>query len=272
MKINNEKVVVILANPTEAKVPDPSSGGAYSVIDCDADNTGGSATKGIQDTVDAAAYHPHSIVYVPSGLCTIGNLLIRVRTPLYLAGGSVLGFTGDSSDYTTLYTKSDIGLGTWWIQTEFNSTDIKVYARGTIDGNSYNTHSAKFMADLLVTVGRKNFSCDGVLVRGSSFWAVRPIQVEDALFTNLKILDPHDVTQDDGTDVDESQRLTVRRAIAIANDDSFSTKTWPYKVDTTAPYLYSPRPLEGVLFDSCLAWTDCYGYKVGQGDYKAKTM
>jgi hypothetical protein len=39
-------------------------------------------------------------------------------------------------------------------------------------------------------VGTKNFSCDRVLVRGSSFWAVTPIQVEDALFINLKILDP----------------------------------------------------------------------------------
>ena len=55
----------------------------------------------------------------------------------------MLRFTGDSSEYTTLYTKSDIGPGTWWIQTEFNSTDIKVYGRGTIDGNGYNTRSAK---------------------------------------------------------------------------------------------------------------------------------
>ena len=143
MKTNNEKGLVILANPTEANMPDPSSGGVYSVLDYDADNTGGSVTKGIQDTMDAAAYHSHSIVYVPSGLYTIGNLLIRVRTPLYLAGGSVLRFTGDSSEYTTLSTKSDIGPGTWWIQTEFNSTDIKVYGRGTIDGNGYNTRSAK---------------------------------------------------------------------------------------------------------------------------------
>ena len=169
MKTNNEKGLVILANPTEANVPDPSSGGVYNVLDYDADNTGGSVTKGIQDTMDAAAYHSHSIVYVPSGLYTIGNLLIRVRTPLYLAGGSVLRFTGDSSEYTTLYTKSDIGPGTWWIQTEFNSTDIKVYGQGTIDGNGYNTRSTKFMADQLVPVGTKNFSCEEVLVRDSSF-------------------------------------------------------------------------------------------------------
>ena len=94
----------------------------------------------------------------------------------------------------------------------------------------------KFMADQLVPVGTKNFSRDGVLVRDSSFWAVTPIQVEDALFTNLKTLGSHDVTQDDGIDVDKSQRLTVRLAIAIANDDSFPPKTWPYGVSTTVPY------------------------------------
>ena len=69
-------------------MPEPSSGGVYSVLDHGADNAWGSVTKGIQDTMDAAAYYPHGIVYVPSGLYTIGNLLIRVRTPLYLAGGS----------------------------------------------------------------------------------------------------------------------------------------------------------------------------------------
>ncbi len=265
IKINDEKEFVVMIDPTETDVPNPAGTGVYNVLNYNTDNTGAAITTGIQAAMDAAAQHPGSIVYVPAGLYLIGNLMLRNHTSLYLAGGSVLRFTGNPSDYTTLYTKSDLGPGTWWIQTEFDSTNIKVYGRGTIDGNGYNTRKNKFMADLLVPVGTTNFKCDGVLVRDSSFWAVVPIQVEDALLTNIKILDRHDVTQDDGIDVVESQRVTVRRAIAVANDDSFSAKTWPYQVGTTVPYPYTPRPQNDVLFEDCLAWTDCYGYKIGQG-------
>jgi polygalacturonase len=270
VKINDEKEFVIMVDPAEVDVPDPSADGVYNVLDYNADDSGKSVTKGIQDAIDAASKKPGSTVYVPPGLYQIGNLLIRNQTSLYLAGGSVLRFTGNPSDYKTLYTKSDIGPGTWWIQTEFGSTDIKVYGRGTIDGNGYNTRKNKFMADLLVPVGTKNFECDGIIVRDSSFWAVTPIQVHDALLTNLKILDRHDVTQNDGVDVVESQRVTVRRAIAISNDDSFSAKTWPYKVGTTVPYPYSPKPQYDILFDNCIAWTTCFGYKIGQGVFEVQ--
>ncbi|RYP19043.1 hypothetical protein DL767_009715 [Monosporascus sp. MG133] len=265
VKINDKKQFVILADPSEKGAPNPAGKGVYNVLDYGADNTGGSVTKGIQKAMDEASKSPGNVVYVPPGLYTIGNLLLRNQTSLYLAGGSVLRFTGNPDDYITLYTKSDLGPGTWWIQTEFDSTDIKVYGPGTIDGNGYNTRKNKFMADILVPVGTKNFKCDGVLVRDSSFWAVTPIQVEEATFTNLKILNRFDVTQDDGVDVVESTKVRVMRAIAIAKDDSFSTKTWPYKIGTTIPYPYPPRPLKDVFFDDCLAWTDCYGYKVGQG-------
>ena len=268
VKINDEKELVILADPTETDVPNPSASNVYNVLNYGADNKGTSVTKGIQSAMDAAEKHPGSIVYVPPGVYLMGNLRLRNQTSLYLAGGSVLRFTAVATDYKTLFNKSDLFYGTWWIQTDIDTTDIKVYGRGTIDGNGYNTRQAKYLADLLVPVGTKNFKCDGVLVRDSSFWAVVPIQVEDALLTNIKILDRFDVTQDDGIDVCESQRVTVRRAIAIANDDSFSTKTWPYNTGTTVPYPYAPRPLSDVVFDNCLAWTDCYGYKVGQGVFE----
>ncbi len=232
VKINDAKEFVVLIDPAETDVPSPTGSGIYNALDYKADNTGGSITKGIQAAMDAAAKQPGSIVYVPPGLYLVGNLLLRNHTSLYLAGGSVLRFTGNPPDYTTLYNKSDLGPGTWWIQTEINSTDIKVYGRGTIDGNGYNTRQKKFLASLVVPVGTTNFRLDGVLVRDSSFWAVTPIQSEHVYLVNLKILNRQDVTQDDGVDVCESTRVTVRRTIAIANDYSFSAKAWPYAVGT----------------------------------------
>ena len=144
VKINDEKEFIIMIDPTETDVPDETASDVYNVLDYGADDTGASITTGIQTALDAAVEHPGSIVFVPPGLYLIGNLLLRNQTSLYLAGGSVLRFTGNGSDYTTLYTKSDLGPGTWWIQTEIGSTNIKLYGRGTIDGNGYNTRANGF--------------------------------------------------------------------------------------------------------------------------------
>jgi len=265
IKLNDAKEFVVLIDPPEKDVPDSSGSGIYNVLSYNADKTGKTVTKAIQKALDAAGNSPGGIVFVPPGLYLVGNLVIPSDTSLYLAGGAVLRFTGNPSDYTTMYTKSDLGPGTWWIRTVPGSANIKVYGRGTIDGNGFNTRKNKFMSSALVPAGTLNFRADGILVRDSSFWAVMPVQSEGVYLVNLKILDRFDVTQNDGVDVCESTRVTVRRTIAIANDDSFSAKTWPFQTGTTVPYPYPPRDLKNVLFDDCLAWTRCYGYKIGEG-------
>ena len=271
VKIDEEKEFVILADPPETDAPNPTASNVINVLNHGADNTGSGITTGIQDSLHVAASAPGSIVYVPEGLYVIGNLIIPNNTSLYLAGGSVLRFTANKADYTTHFTKSGLGDGTWWIRTAFNTDNIKVYGRGTIDGNGAVSQKGGFIADLLVPVGTTNFRADGPLIRDGSFWAVTPIQCTGAYLVNLKILNRHDVGQDDAVDVCESERVTVRRSIGISLDDSFSAKTWPYKRGTTVPYPYEPRPNKDILFDNCLAWTDCYGYKLGQGAYEDMT-
>ncbi|KZW00727.1 pectin lyase-like protein [Exidia glandulosa HHB12029] len=271
VKLDNEMEFAILADPQEKNVPKLGASNVFNVLDYKADNTGKAITTGVQDAMDAAAKKPGSIVYVPPGLYYIGNLILRNQTSLYLAGGSVLRMTGKPADYRKMYTKSDLGPGTWWIYTEPNSQDIKVYGRGILDGNGKTLRTNnRYIASVLVPSGTKNFTFDGPIVRDSAFWAVNVVQIQDSLFTNLKVLDRFDVTQNDGIDINESQRVTVKRAIAIANDDSFSTKTWAYNDGTSVPYPYKPRPNKDILFDDCLAWTRCYGYKVGQGAWEAQ--
>lgn len=272
VKINDEKEFIILADPSETDVPETTASDVYNVLSYKADNTGGTTTKGVQDALDAAAGHVGSIVYVPPGLYIVPNLHIHSQTSLYLAGGAVLRMSDNPDDYEHLFYKSDDGNGTWWIRTDTGSKDIKVYGRGTIDGNGQTLFhlEPRFIADLLVPVGTTNFKCDGILVRDASFWAVVPIQVTTASMTNIKVLDRFNIGQNDGIDVVESTDVIIDRAIAITNDDSFTTKTWPYNVGTTVPYPYQPRPLRNVVFRNCIAWTNCYGYKVGQGVYESQ--
>jgi polygalacturonase len=121
-----------------------------------------------------------------------------------------------------LWTKDGVGPGTWWIQTEFGSTNIKVYGRGTMDGNGFHAQKvSKFVSNYLVPIATKNFQFDGPLLRDGSFWTVTVIQSEDVNFRNLKVINRRDIGENDGIDVVESSCVTVTRAISIAWDDSF---------------------------------------------------
>ncbi|KAK3215171.1 hypothetical protein GRF29_19g2469142 [Pseudopithomyces chartarum] len=263
VKLNNLKELVIMIDRHEKDAPPSKGVGIMNVLNHGADNTGKAVTDGIQKTLDAAGKKPGTIVYVPPGVYLIGNLIIPSQTSLYLAGGSVLRMTGNKSDYKVYFTKSVIGDGTWWIRTAYDSKDIKIFGRGTIDGNAKATIQSKLVAHLVMPIATTNFQMDGVLVRDGSYWTVTPTQVTGAKLTNIKILNNINGKQNDGIDVVESTNVKVWRAIAIGNDDSFSTKTWPDGADT--PYPYKHRGLSDVSFDSCVAWTRCYGYKVGQG-------
>lgn len=266
-KIDKNRELVLLIDRMESDAPPSKGNGIMNVLNHGADNTGKAITDGIQKALDAAGKKPGTTVYVPAGVYLIGNLKIPSQTSLYLAGGSVLRMTGKKADYKVMYKKSDLGDGTWWISTAFDSKDIRIYGRGTIDGNADEMKKDKLIASMVVPVGTTNFKMDGVLVRDSSFWAVIPTQVKDAKLTNIKILNNINGKQNDGIDVQESTNVKVWRAIAIANDDSFSTKTWMKDEGTTVPFPYDPQPLRDVSFDNCIAWTRCYGYKVGQGVY-----
>ncbi|EJD54216.1 pectin lyase-like protein [Auricularia subglabra TFB-10046 SS5] len=265
IKIDDLKEFVALSDPLETDVPSLSSASTFNAADYGADNTGKNLTHGIQKALDAAGKKPGSVVFVGPGLYLSGNIVIPTQTSLYLHGDAVLHFTGHKADYKVLYKKPDLVEGTWWISTAKDSTGIKLYGRGTIDGNGHYTRSQKFMASLVVPSGTTGFVMDGPLVRESSFWSVNVVQVTNALIKNVKILNRFDVTQDDGIDINESSHVTVRHVISIANDDSFSVKTWREETETSAPYPYAPRIIDDVVFDDCLAWTLCFAYKIGEG-------
>jgi len=189
IKINNLKEFVVCVDPLETDVPPSSGAGIFNVLQYGADDTGAGITKGIQSALDAAGKIPGGTVYVPPGLYYVGNLKVPSQTSLYLAGGAVLRFTGNPSDYTTLYNKTGLLPGTWWIQTEFGSKDIKIYGRGTIDGNGHTSRIGnKFIADMVVPVDTTNFIFDGPLIRDSSFWALTPIQSTNVALKNVKSL------------------------------------------------------------------------------------
>jgi polygalacturonase len=229
-------------------------------------------TTPVQAALDAAsrygspAGHARGVVYVPRGVYVVGNLTLRSNTSVYLEAGAVLRVAPDKSLYTVdAFKESQHRDLTWWIRTEFGSSNIRLYGRGTLDGNGMAATRAGFGTYIVVPIATSHFSLDGLTIRESGTWAVIPTRSNDLSFTNMKIFNRFDMGENDGIDVIESQDVTVRRGIGIALDDPYSTKTWPKGIGITKNWPGEPEELQHVTFDGLVSWTYCYGYKVGQG-------
>jgi hypothetical protein len=272
VRLNDSRALVIAADPMETDKPAASGTGIYNVTHAPylADATGASkATASIQRAIDDAAAYAggQGIVYVPAGIYLIGNLELKSDVALYLEGGAVLRFTGVKSDYTVHWYKDsqkrDI---TWWLHTSVGADNVKIYGRGTIDGNGkYSTTTHNFANNILVPMAATNFTLDGPIVRDSGSWAITPARSNDLTFRNFKMFNRLDMGENDGIDINESQNVVVQHAIGIGLDDPFTTKTWDQTVDISRSWPGTPEPVKNVVFDDLISWTVCYGFKVGMG-------
>jgi hypothetical protein len=270
IKINEMKELVIAADPQEKDKPASSGKGIFNVSTSgyNADATGSIlSTKAIQKAIDDASAFHKGIVYVPAGIYKIGNLNLKSNMSLYLEGGAVLRFTGRRADYVYKARKASQNRDlTWWIYTDSGAHDIKLYGRGTLDGNGkYSTEVGHIGNHILAIMAAQNFLFDGLIVRDSGAWGIIPTRSKNIVFRNIKIFNRFDMGENDGMDVMESENVLVRHGIGIALDDPFSTKTWEQNTDLCRNWPGHPLPQKHIVFDDLLSWTYCYGYKVGQG-------
>lgn len=122
--------------------------------------------------------------------------------------------------------------------------------------------------NLVVPIATSHFVMEGIVIRESSGWAVVTVRSNDLAFRNLKLFNSLGMGENDGIDICESQDVVVQNAIVISLDDPFSTKAWKEDTDIASgkvPWPGNPEPVRNVLFEDTIAWTLCYGYKIGQG-------
>lgn len=139
VKINDLKELVVAADAAEFNVPHSYGKGIFNVSGpaYRADHTGRTlTTKALQKAINDASAYKNGVVYVPAGVYKIGNLQLKSNSSLYLEGGAVLLFSGNPADYTFSARKASQNRNlTWWIYTDSGAHDIKIYGRGTLDGN-----------------------------------------------------------------------------------------------------------------------------------------
>ncbi|PST82891.1 coagulation factor 5/8 type domain-containing protein [Pedobacter yulinensis] len=269
IKLNNLPELVIAADPLEKDVPPPAGSGIFNVADrYHADQTGKTlATAAVQKAIDDAAAFRNGTVYVPPGVYKLGNLKLKSNTRVYLAGGAVFLFSGRREDYTIHARKKSQNRDlTWWISTDSGAHDIKLFGRGTLDGNGkYATETGRVGNHILAIMHGNRFVLDGLVIRESGAWAVIPTRSKNIRLKNFKLFNRFDMGENDGVDVMESRNVRIEHAIGIALDDPFSTKTWEQDTDLCRNWPGRPLPQRNILFRDLLSWTYCYGYKIGQG-------
>ena len=267
VQINGLKRLVIGVDGAETDVPPPAGAGIFNVTNApyNADNTGMTkASAAIQSAINDASAYGHTngqgIVFVPAGIYLSGNLQLKSNVALYLQGGSLIRCTGNPADYSTNETFGPLSTGMWFLYAT-NGANMKIYGRGTVDADgSFMVYQQNFAVNTLMPLNCTNFTADGITFRDSGGWAIIPSIGGNMTFKNLKIFNQLSVGNADGLDVNCAHDVTVSNCIAIGLDDCYSTKTY-----TNIPWAGVSTVDSNLLFDSCIAWTICYGFKVGQG-------
>ncbi|WP_217592383.1 family 16 glycoside hydrolase [Cohnella sp. GbtcB17] len=278
VKINDlKKKLVIAADPLETDIPASSGAGIYNVTQApyNADKTGATMASGaIQRAIDDANQAGGGIVFVPAGVYKSGNLTLKSNVTFYVAGGAVIVGTGKGEDYAIDFRKDSRNAdGTYFIRTAVNSSNITVRGRGTIDGNGIAMRERKMPApnknegllnNLLVPIATTNFTFDGLTLRDAGFWSFMVVRSDHVTIKNLKGFQDLYKIENDVIDINESQDVLVKHAIAISDDDTYSTKTW-LQTGMSSGWPGALEHLENVVFDDALAWTRCAAFKVGMG-------
>lgn len=288
-RTKHRKRLVIAADPLETNIPASSGPGIYNVTAAPyhADTTGATITSNaIQRAIDDANQAGGGTVYIPAGVYKSSNLTLKSNVTFYLAGGAVIVGTGRGEDYRNDFRKDTISDGTYFITTAVNSSNITMRGRGTIDGKGIEMRSRKmvnpprkeglpeerqhkngegFINNLLVPMQTSNFTFDGLILRDGGFWAFMVVRSDHVKITNYKgFQSVYGPIEEDAMDINESQDVLVKHAIAISNDDTYSTKTWPQK-GMSKDWPGAIEQLERVTFDDSLAWTRAAAFKIGMG-------
>ena len=270
ISVNNVKPFALCMDPPETDVPPSSGPGIFNVLGSpyNADNSGLNLTgAALQSAVnDASAYghaHGRGIVYVAAGVYLSGNLQLANNTALYLQSGAVIRCTGNPRDYT----KNSPLLGSFanrkvpgtWLLYATNGVNIKLYGRGTIDGNGYYMALSNHFGDNLLMLNCTNFAAEGITFRDAGGWGIVAGQSANIAFTNVKIFNNLSVAEDDCMDIVNSENVTISKIFGIAGDDTISTKTY---------YNYPFSGLQGDLnisISDSFLWSQYVACKIGWG-------
>jgi hypothetical protein len=275
VSVDDLRKLVVAVDPGETEKPRSSGNGIYNVTAApySADPTGAKpATEAIQRAFDDAGKDStkKGLVYVPAGVFNLTELKLGSDVSLYLEGGAVLRCDGARDELKVRYRKKSQNRdGTWFIYTADGAKNVRIFGRGTIDANgNWLEHERNLTNHAVLPMNCTGFVMDGPVIRDSGLWGVVVANSKNVSLRNTKHFNHLDRGEDDCIDICNSQDVRVERSIAISLDDPYSTKTWAPDNDLTRQWTGSFEANRNVVMDDCVAWTRCFGFKIGAGVWR----
>ncbi|MCK4853706.1 MAG: sulfatase-like hydrolase/transferase, partial [Bacteroidales bacterium] len=260
--INEHEKLIVLADPTEKKIPVLGDPGITDILDYDVDQTGqAESTNQIQKAIDQINMDGGGTLYFPPGIYKTRTLFVKDNVNIYLAGGASVMGTGVKTDYPE-YDPGKLKSITYVFKIE-NASNIKIYGRGTIDGlgvqlagNVDNINDAPLKIRAVSTHNSSNIAVEGIIARELTSWAVPFYHSDHIKASHVKVLDYLHLKNSDGINMCASQFGLVENCFVMVGDDSYCSKG------------HEGEPTHDIIFRNSVAWSSTRGVTLGMQAYE----
>jgi polygalacturonase len=223
-------------------------------------------TAAIQRAIDAASSAGGGTVWFAPGRYVTGTILLKSGVTLDLAQGATLLGSTDPADYRLLEPFVDAVGATrgYALIGCVDAHSIGVTGAGAIDGRGAALQASGGKGPsarpfLLLCLRSTAIVVEGVSLVNSSAWTMHVFQCSDVTISHISIRSLG-LANNDGIDIDSSQRVHVEGCTIETGDDAICLKTT------------SSNPCNDITVKGCTLTTRCAAFKIGTesaGDFSA---
>ena len=223
-------------------------------------------TAPIQHAIDAASSIGGGVVWFGPGRYITGTLLLKTGVTLDLAHDATLLGSTDPSDYRLLEPFVDaVGAARGYALIGcVDVHNVGITGAGVIDGRGAALQASGSKGPsarpfLLLCLRSTAVAIEGISLVNSSAWTMHVFQCSDVTVSHIRIRSVG-LANNDGIDIDSSQRVHVEGCSIETGDDAICLKTT------------SSRPCKQITIKGCTMTTRCAAFKIGTesaGDFSA---
>jgi polygalacturonase len=223
-------------------------------------------TAAIQRAIDAASSAGGGTVWFAPGRYVTGTILLKSDVTLDLAQGATLLGSTDPADYRLLEPFVDAVGATrgYALIGCVDAHSVGVTGAGAIDGRGAALQASGGKGPsarpfLLLCLRSTAIVVEGVSLVNSSAWTMHVFQCSDVTISHICIRSLG-LANNDGIDIDSSQRVHVEGCTIETGDDAICLKTT------------SSKPCNDITVKGCTLTTRCAAFKIGTesaGDFSA---
>jgi len=228
LQLNEGKeLLCIVAETPETGAPDPTSPTVIDARKDKIDNTGKDlVTTQVQALIDRAAAIPGGIAYFQPGAYRVGLIELRNNSSIYLAPGAYLFGSASEKDLAITGSQNRGARGLMTSTTILHANgvhNIRIFGRGIIDGNAWNSDAKSQFRAAINFVGCNNVQIEGVTIANSNTWTAIAF-CRDIKIDGLKSLQDTQFNETDALDICSCVNADIGYSLLVAGDDNFCVK------------------------------------------------